>query len=148
MGVFTGKEGEPDLVKFVCGMARPELRAKEKGEHDTGKAGDVGRTRVLLFCRKFLTDAASVTCGGCNVERGSVSLEIFAVSRERKLDEIARRKAHKEIATGAINIGQAHGVELHLRLITAMLGETLREIQQRNCGGSGAPAVARSEKTK
>ena len=39
-GVFTGKEGEPNLVKFVCGMARPELRAKEKGKHDTGKAGD------------------------------------------------------------------------------------------------------------
>ena len=36
---------------------------------------------------------------------GSDSLEGFAVSRERKLDEIARRKAHKEIATGAINIG-------------------------------------------
>ena len=91
-------------------MARPELRAKEKGKHDTGKAGDVGRSRVLLFCWKFLTDAAFVTRGGCDVESdskvgGSGSLEVFTVSRERKLDEIARRKAHKEIATGAINIG-------------------------------------------
>ena len=41
-GVFTGKEGEPNLEKFVCGMARPELRAQEKWEHDTCKAGDVG----------------------------------------------------------------------------------------------------------
>ena len=52
-------------------MARPELRAKEKWEHDTGKAGDVGRTRVLLFCWKFLTDAAFVASGGCDVESNS-----------------------------------------------------------------------------
>ena len=91
-------------------MARPELRAKEKWEHDTGEAGDVGRARVPLFCWKFLTDAAFVASGGCDVESnskvgGCVSLETFAVSRERKLDEIAWRKAHKEIATGAINMG-------------------------------------------
>ena len=72
-----------------------------------------------------------------------VSLETFTVSRERKLDEIAGRKAHKEIATGAINKGAGPRSGITFEADHRMLGETLREIQQRNCGGSGAPAVAR-----
>ena len=112
--VLAGKEREPNLEKFVGGMARPELGAQEKREHDTGKACDVGGTRVFLFSRKLLTYAALVSGCGSDIHSnskmgGSVSFETFTVSRECKLDEIAWRKTDKEVAAGAINVGAGRG---------------------------------------
>ena len=109
-GVLAWKGREPNLEKFVGGMARPELGAQEKREHDTCKACDVGGTSVFLFSRKFLPNAALVAgCGGdihSDSKVGSgVRFETFTVSRKCKLDEVAWRKTDKEVAAGAINVG-------------------------------------------
>ena len=78
--------------------------------------------------------------------------------REANLKECAigggRRVSRPEFRTeqkrekDAIDRGDVGRAEFHLRPMTAMLGATLREIQQRNCGGSGTPAEARPGKTR
>ena len=87
--------------------------------------------------------------GGCDAKWEAVgalkrSLSVGIASWTRLPGE----KPTKKLPLVPSTWEQAHGVELHLRLITAMLRDTLREIQQRNCGGTGSPAVARSGKTR
>ena len=104
---------------------------EQKGKKD----GDVGRASILLFGRELL-NAVFVSRGGSDVKsncevRGQLSRKAFRIGGEGQLKKVTS-EANKEITAGIFDEEAGPGVELHLRLITAMLGATHRENQHRN----------------
>ena len=73
--------------------------------------------------------------------RGFRTGKAFVISGECKLEEVSGRKPEERVAVDPVGIGVSPGNRLHLRQTMAILGETRRATQHRNCGGSGLTIV-------
>ena len=91
--------------------------AEQKREEDAVDSSDIGGAGIFLFGRELFTDSAFVARGGCDVESkcemGGIGAflrrEALIICREGELEEIARSKTNKIVATGTVNIRAGPG---------------------------------------